>query len=98
MSARKTFGLKVISAWVSRNCHMILKKDGKLMKRGRVLPSVSQLQAVKKFEKFIEGVEYLIAHGKVDFETISFLLKKNRESPIYEDIQKVDSQKFYKSI
>ena len=79
LSARKTFGLKVISAWVSRNCHMILKKDGELMKRGRVLPSVSQLQAVKKFEKFIEGAEYLIAHGKVDFETISFLLKKKKQ-------------------
>ena len=46
----------------------------------------------------IKGSEYLIAHGKVDFETIRYLLDKTRESPIYEDIQKVDSQKYYKSI
>ena len=89
---------QAISEWASRNNHRILKKDGKLMKRGQVLPSVSQIEAVEKFEKFIEGAEYLIAHGKVDFETIRYLLDKTRESPIYEDIQKVDSQKFFKSI
>ena len=33
------------------------------MKRGKVLPSVSQLQALKKFEQFIEGTEYLIAQS-----------------------------------
>ena len=54
---------QAISEWASRNNHRILKKDGTLMKRGQVLPSVSQIEAVEKFEKFIEGAEYLIAHG-----------------------------------
>ena len=31
------------------------------------------------------------------FETILFLLEKTRDSPIFDSIEKVDSQKFYKS-
>ena len=42
-----------------------------MMKNGKVILHVSQLQAINKFEQFIEGSEYLIAHGSIVFETIS---------------------------
>ena len=77
-----------------RYCHKIVKKDKKMMKNGKVILHVSQLQAINKFEQFIEGSEYLIAHGSIDFETIRFLLEKTRDSQIYHGIQKVDSQDF----
>ena len=64
------------------------------MKSGKVIPHVTQLQAITKFEQFIEGSEYLIAHGSIDFETICFLWEKTRDSQIYHGIQKVDSQDF----
>ena len=85
---------QAINSWTSRYCHKIVKKDKKMMKNGKVIPHVSQLQAINKFEQFIEGSEYLIAHGSIDFETIRFLLEKTRDSQIYHGIQKVDSQDF----
>ena len=71
-------------------------KDRKIIKN--LFPYVSQLHALKKFEKFIKGVEYIIVHRSMNFETICFLLEKTRDSPISDGIEKVDSQKFYKSI
>ena len=64
----------------------------------KVIPHVTQLQAVDKLENFIQGSEYIIAHGAVDFQTIRALLDKTKESPSYEGVQKVDSQSFYKSV
>ena len=59
---------------------------------------MTQLQVVDKFENFIQGSEYIIAHGAVDFTTIRAKMNKTKESPSYEEVQKVDSQSFYKSV
>ena len=44
------------------------------------------------------AAEYLIAQKEVDFQTIRALLNKTKESPSFETVQKIDSQKFYKSV
>ena len=87
-----------ISRWASQHCHKIQIKNGKMYQKGEVIPHVTQLQAVDKLENFIQGSEYIIAHGAVDFMTIRALLDKTKESPSYEGVQKVDSQSFYKSV
>ena len=87
-----------IDEWGSKFCHNIWKVDGKMLKKGQILHHVSQLQAVEKFDKFIEGSGYLIAHGDVDFQTIRALLRKTKDSPSYERVERVDSQKFFKRV
>ena len=87
-----------ISRWASQHCHKIQIKNGKMYQKGEVIPHVTQLQAVDKLENFIQGSEYIIAHGAVDFMTIRALLDKTKQSPSYEGVQKVDSQSFYKSV
>jgi len=81
-----------------RNCHKIKKRDGKMYQNGKLIPHMTQLQAMEEFENFLQGSEYLIAHGDVDFQTIRALLNKTEESPSYERVQKIDSQAFYKSV
>ena len=46
----------------------------------------------------LPAAEYLIAQKEVDFQTIRALLNKTKESPSFETVQKIDSQKFYKSV
>ena len=50
---------------------------------------MTQLQATEELEMFLKGSEYLIAHGEVDFQTIRALLKKTKESPSFETVQKI---------
>ena len=61
---------------------------------------MTQLQATEELEMFLKGSEYLIANnnGEVYFQNIQALLKKTKESPSFETVQKIDSQKFYKSV
>ena len=87
-----------IDDWASRNCHKIKKRNGKMYQNGKHIPHMTQLQAMEEFENFLQGSEYLIAHGDVDFQTIRALLNKTKESPSYERVQKIDSQAFYKSV
>ena len=87
-----------IHDWASRYCHKIKKRDGKMYQNGKLIPHMTQLQAMEEFENFLQGSEYLIAHGDVDFQTIRALLNKTEESPSYERVQKIDSQAFYKSV
>lgn len=69
-----------------------------MLLNGKFNPHITQLQATEELEMFLKGSEYLIAHGEVDFQTIQALLKKTKESPSFETVQKIDSQKFYKSV
>ena len=69
-----------------------------MFQNGKFIPHMTQLQATEELKMFLKGSEYLIAHGEVDFQTIQALLKKTKESPSFETVQKIDSQKFYKSV
>ena len=69
-----------------------------MFQNGKFISHMTQLQATEELEMFLKGSEYLIAHREVDFQTIRALLKKTKESPSFETVQKIDSQKFYKSV
>ena len=69
-----------------------------MYQNGKLIPHMTQLQAMEELKMFLKGSEYLIAHGEADFQTIWALLKKTKESPSFETVQKIDSQKFYKSV
>ena len=59
---------------------------------------MTQIEAAVKLENFLNGSNFLVAHGAVDFTTIRVMLSKTQERPSFERIVKVDSQKFYKSL
>ena len=69
-----------------------------MFQNGKFISHMTQLQATEELKMFLKGSEYLIAHREVDFQTIRALLKKTKESPSFETVQKIDSQKFYKSV
>ena len=88
-----------IDFYASKYIHKIHKEDGNMYQFGKRIDHVSKSEAVQRMDKFNQGSDFLICHGKMDFWTIGAMLRKsNQESPSYEVIRKVDSQKFYKSV
>ena len=88
-----------IDFWASKHIHKIYQKDGNMYQFGKRIDHVSKSEAVQRMDKFLQGSDFLICHGKTDFQTIRAMLRKsNQESPSYGAIRKVDSQKFYKSV
>ena len=53
---------------------------------------MTQIEAAVKLENFLNGSNFLVAHGAMDFTTIKVMLSKTKESPSFERIVKVDSQ------
>ena len=62
-----------------------------MFQNGKFIPHMTHLQATEELEMFLKGSEYLIDNGEVDFQTIQALLKKTKESPSFETVQKIDS-------
>ena len=49
---------------------------------------MTQIEAAVKLENFLNGSDFLVALGAVDFTTIKVMLSKTQESPSFERILK----------